>query len=153
MWECDCLSSMIWGAWIKVPYQMGRLSPSLTNHGTWNSIHCPVILPGLQPPPLVRWITNTMRSRHIWPDLSDPSCPYAFYHPQGKHILTFCYQEALQQLAHLSRLGAHCLYSTRRQEITTCSSWTITFHFLSWLSSEIVLLSPYICHSSPRTFR
>lgn len=38
LWKCGCLTCMIWGAWIKVLYLMGKLSTYFTNHGTWNSI-------------------------------------------------------------------------------------------------------------------
>ena len=41
---------------------------------------------------------------------------------------------------------------TRQQDVTACGSWSITYHFLPWLSSEIALTSLYTCHSSPQTF-
>lgn len=90
-----------------------------------------------------------MSSRHIWPDLSDPSCLFASYYPQGKHILTFCYQEALQHLAHLSRLCAHCTAFTTRTSRASPHVVLGQLHSVSFPGCSLRLCSYLFTHVTP----
>lgn len=94
VWKWGGLNSVTLGAWIKVHYLRKRSPFSLPNHDTWNSIIVQSFFLNFSHPPLVWWITKTMKSE--WAYLIPSPCSIFLWLPiayRGKHIPIFCYQE------------------------------------------------------------